>query len=246
MGTMQTADLASPFRRGAVALACVVLLASMAACSGDDAGDSADEPSQDARETIATDVRNDVGEDVVDQSSAECFADRLIEDLGEQGALELNESSDDIADASDDEQAAAAAAFDECISGSVLAPSILESFYESIDAEQGPDQAVIDCVSDSLEGRTGTVLIEAANTEASGGTPQLTIEVLEQCVPDEVVTDVFVQAFQAEGATPEQAQCVANELVGQLGFADFVEISESPELPEQIQQLIGVATTACL
>jgi hypothetical protein len=227
-------------RVGALAAAVVLL----AGCSGSD-GDGADPP-RDARATIASDLRGDFGEDAVSREQADCFADRLVDALGEEAALGLNDSDRTIEEAPEEERTAVEEAFNDCIPGSVLAPILVEPFYTAFDAAEPPTEEVVGCVAEQLEGRTGSVLVDQTGASADGSTSGSTLEVLDPCVPDEVLRTPFVAAFVDGGATPEQAGCAADAVVSRLSLAELVELADAEDLTEQASEVVGGATADCL
>jgi hypothetical protein len=127
-----------------------------------------------------------------------------------------------------------------------MAEDITSEFYSSIGASTEPDAAVVDCVAGELDGRTGDVALEGMTADTEGADLGTTAAVLEGCIPPEVVTELFVTSFTTAGLTPEQAQCAAEQVSGQISLSQLVELGSSTgALPPEIQAISDAAVTAC-
>jgi hypothetical protein len=124
---------------------------------------------------------------------------------------------------------------------------VVEEFYSSLGASTEPDPAVVECVGAQMDGRTGDVLFEGAEADTNDTLPTVTLAALEECVPDEVLAEVFVSAFESEGATPEQARCTADAVASQLTLEQITRIGlEGGEMSPEIEGIITEAATNCL
>jgi hypothetical protein len=236
----------------ATALTVLAGLALVACGGGDD--ESSDSSSQTTTTAAAevSDAARTIGEDaVVDLGISEdeglCLGNELVEQLGEDEALALNESDADFAELPEAQLTAVRVAFNECVPGSALAGDLTSEFYTSIGASTEPDQAVIDCVAAELDGQTGDVALEGLSVEGPDADLTATASILEGCIPAEVVTELFTTSFTSSGLTPEQAQCAAEQVSGQISLSQLVELgSSSGDLPPEIQAISEQAVTACL
>jgi hypothetical protein len=211
--------------------------------SGSSEATTTTEATSEAAATIAEDAVTDLG---VTKDEGLCFGNTLVDQLGEDEALALNDSDAEFSDLPEAQLTAVQVAFNECIPGSVMAEDITNEFYSSIGSSTEPDAAVVDCVATSLDGKTGDVALEGMSADTEDANLEVTASVLESCIPDEVVTELLVTSFTSAGLTAEQAQCAAEQLSGQITLTQFIELgSSSAEVPPEIQAISDAAVTAC-
>lgn len=197
-----------------------------------------------AAQTIAEDAVVDLG---VTKDEGLCFGNELVDQLGEDEALALNETEAEFSELPEAQLTAVQVAFNECIPGSVMAEDIATEFYSSIGSSTQPDQAVLDCVATALDGRTGDVALEGMSVDTEDADLTVTSEILDGCIPQEVATELFVTSFSGAGLTPEQAQCAAEQVSGQISLSQLVELGSSGgSLPPEIQAIADDAVTSCL
>ena len=229
----------------------IPLLAGLAlvGCGGDDSSsdDSSASPTTEATSEAASTIGEDAVTDLgVTKDEGICFGNTLVDQLGEDEALELNNSDAEFSELPEAQLTAVQVAFNECIPGSVMAEDITAEFYSSIGASTEPDAAVVDCVAGELDGRTGDVALEGMTADTEGADLGTTAAVLEGCIPPEVVTELFVTSFTTAGLTPEQAQCAAEQVSGQISLSQLVDLGSSAgALPPEIQAISDAAVTAC-
>lgn len=243
---------ATPGRRRLAVAVLASCCAVIGACSSgeDDADDDSSTTTTEATspvvEEIAGDIRADLGEEMISAEEATCVARILVDELGEDGAQELNESSEDLASVPGEQQDAVTAGFNECVPGSAVAETVTTRFYEGFGATAPPTEEVIDCVGTELDGQTGDVVFEGLAATEDGTVPQVTIAAFEACVPDDVIAEVFVTAFEGQGATPEQARCTADAVAGRLSLEQLAEIGSSGgTLPADVQAIVTEAAQGC-
>jgi hypothetical protein len=197
-----------------------------------------------AAQTIAEDAVVDLG---VTKDEGLCFGNELVDQLGEDEALALNETDAEFSELPEAQLTAVQVAFNECIPGSVMAEDIVGEFYSSIGASSEPDQAVLDCVATALDGRTGDVALEGMSVDTEDADLTVTAEIIDGCIPREVAVELFVTSFTSAGLSPEQAQCTAEQVAGQISLSQLVELGSSSEaLPPEIQAITDEAVAACL
>jgi hypothetical protein len=232
-----------------LAALCIPLLAglALAGCGGDDSSSDDATPTTEATSEAASTIGEDAVTDLgVTKDEGICFGNTLVDQLGEDEALELNNSDAEFSELPEAQLTAVQVAFNECIPGSVMAEDITSEFYSSIGASTEPDAAVVDCVAGELDGRTGDVALEGMTADTEGADLGTTAAVLEGCIPPEVVTELFVTSFTTAGLTPEQAQCAAEQVSGQISLSQLVELGSSTgALPPEIQAISDAAVTAC-
>jgi hypothetical protein len=224
----------------------------LAACSGDD---EATTTTTEATTTtldpavaeLATTFRADVGADTISADEATCVARTLVDELGAEEAAEVVGSSDDLLEIPATQRVVVTDTFNDCVPGTAVATAVVEEFYTSIGASSEPDPVVVDCVATEMDGRTGDVLFEGAEADSNDTLPTVTLAALESCVPDDVLAEVFVSAFEAEGATPEQAQCTAEAVTSQLTLEQITRLGlDDAEMSPEIEGIITQAATGCL
>lgn len=250
---MQTPSLRSnrPSVRGALALLALALFAALtlAACGDDDNGatenGSTDSGSTDsaAVRTIADNAVADLG---ISEADGLCLGKELVRQLGEDDAVALNQSDADLNELPEAEQTAVRDAFNKCVPGSALAEELTSEFYSEIGASTAPDQEVLDCVAAELDGKTGDVVFEGLSVDTAETDLTLTTNILDGCIPAELLTELFTTSFIEAGLTPDQAQCVADQLSGQVTLGQLVDLeSADDELGAEFEALIEQAVTAC-
>jgi hypothetical protein len=239
-------------RRAAALSATLLAGVVLAACGGGDdsssSGQDADAPTTEAVSEAAVTIGNDAVADLgVTKDEGVCFGSSLVDSLGEDEALALNDTDADFDEPPEAQLTAVQVAFNDCIPGSVMAEDIASEFYSSIGASTEPDAAVLECVGSALDGRTGDVALEGMTVDTEDANLDVTAEVLEGCIPGEVVTELFVTSFSTAGLTQEQARCAAEQVSGQISLGQLVELgSSSGELPPEIQAISDAAISACV
>jgi len=171
-----------------------------------------------------------------------CTGSSLVAALGEEAARKVAAADPVTLIGSKD---VAIAALDACVAGATLAGPVTMSFYKGLGAAT-PTDAVINCVAGQFGTKVGTVafLTMAANT--SGSMPKELIATFDECVPPDEVADLLAAQFEAAGAEPEVAKCVARELEGKVTLSDLAEISgDNGNIPVDMQAVIDDARLAC-
>lgn len=240
--------------RATTTLAVVLTVAggALAACSGDDEGTTTTTEAttttlDPAVAELATAFRAEVGPDTISEDDATCVAGTLVDELGAEQATEVVQSSDDLLEIPAAERIVVTDTFNDCVPGTAVATAVVEEFYSSLGASTEPDPAVIECVGTEMDGRTGDVLFEGAEADTNDTVPTVTLAALEQCVPDGVLAEVFMSAFESEGATPEQARCTADAVASQLSLEEITRLGlEGGEMSPEIEGIISQAATDCL
>lgn len=236
----------------ALVVALTVGCAGLAACSsGDDDATTTTEATtttvDPAVAELATTFRADVGPDTISEDEATCVAQALVDELGDEQAAEVIGSSDELLEIPAGERVVVTDTFNECVPGTAVATSVVDEFYTSLGASSAADPAVTECVATEMDGRTGDVLFESAEADANDTLPTVTLAALEECVPSEVLAEVFASAFESEGATPEQAQCTAEAVTSQLSLEEITRLGlDEGEMSSEIQDVITQAASGCL
>lgn len=194
---------------------------------------------------IAASIRSDIGEEVLEMGQAECLAQQLVEDLGEESAREVADSNElDSLDA--EQQQVVRTALNECVPGSAVGEILTVQFYDGLGASSAPTRGVVRCVGTQLDGRTGDILVEGLAQQSQGRAPEALIQAYEACVPERVIIDVYVATFEDEGASPEEARCVAEEFVGLVSLREVAQFGMSGgDPPPEMQAKIRSAVQAC-
>ncbi|UDY37097.1 hypothetical protein [Dermatobacter hominis] len=225
-------------RTSALLLAVLATFAFVAAACGGDDDEASPSKSSDERETTTTE-KDDGGDSgiasgILDSAAKSgqfddsglgedvelCLGQSIIDAVGEDQAQQMAEG--DISTYTAEEVDALATAFDDCVPGSALAESMTTSFYESAGATTAPSSTVVDCVAGELDGRTGQVVKEGVAVD-SGQVPELTLQIMDTCVPPEDVTALLQSAFVDAGLTEAQATCTANALSGQITVSELAQ-----------------------
>ncbi len=245
-------------RRGAVALVGVLALSGglLTACSGSD--DAKDESTSDTRETTTTtaapsgDVAREIGERLAEEtglqlevSDALCFGDAMVEGFGEDRALEVFESDDDLDTMPEEDQDVIKAAFNDCVPGSTIAADITTEFYSSAGATSTPDDATITCVAGAVEGKAGDLLFESLAVDSDDAMPVQTIEALETCVPIPVRAELFAAGMTGSGLPQEQIDCISTALAEEFSLQDLTEIENAETISPDFEARIEAASSSC-
>ena len=236
-------------RTSSVLLAVLATFAFVAAAGG--GGDETVSKSSEERETTTTeDADPGIASGILDRATSgagfdsdefdsdveECIGESVIDSVGESGAEDM--MSADPADYSSEQVDALVQAFNDCVPGSAMAPSLVSSFYEGMGATEPSDPTMVDCVADEIDGRTGELVGEGLAVEATDAFPELTLQVMDKCMPPEDLTALLTDAFASSGLTETQASCVAAALEGQISVTELAEAgmgTGSPELEAKVQ-----------
>ncbi len=243
-------------RPAAVAALLLALAPVLSGCSGGDST-SAEEPADDSSSSsssgsdeavsdIAASFRSGAGEDVVSKEDSECFAQRMVDELGEDAAREVS-AVDDPSSLPDDQRTTVIDGLNECVSPQALAEPFTTQFYKSFGATSPPSPKVVSCIGDGLEGHSGDLLVESQQLASGGAVPDSMLDALEKCVPDDVIAAQFVKEFQAQGIPESAATCIADDVVQDVSLTQLIEIglSQKPSLPADFKKALQAAITAC-
>lgn len=227
-------------RRASATLVLVVATAALLAsgCGGND--DSTASKDSNTKETTTTAKKSSGGDSggiasgILDKASksgkfgsgefdsdtAECVGGSVIDSLGEDGAQEMSAAA--AADYTSDQVDALVTAFNDCVPGSMIAPTMVSSFYEGMGVTQPTDSAMVECVGNFVEGKTGEIVKEGLAAEATDAMPEITLKSFDKCMPPDDITGLLEKAFASSGLTNTQASCVAAALKGQITVSDLV------------------------
>jgi len=248
-----------PFRRtGVAALVGVLALfgGALTACGSDDASDNETSDSRatttteaasgsEAAQGIADRFTSQTGLEI-DDAGALCFGEAMVAGFGEEKAVEVFDSNDELGELPEDDQTIIREAFNDCVPGSAVAEAITTEFYSSAGVTSTPDEAVTTCVAGAIEGRTGDVMWESFVGEATDEVPATTLEALETCVPNTVRAELFAAGMADSGLPPEQLDCIANALAEEFSLADLIEIEDSTTIAPEIEARIEAASMSCV
>ncbi len=243
------APTTSPLRRtGLAALVGVlaVLGTALSACSDDDA--SSDDVTTtaaptDAAERIAERFNTQTGLDV-DDAAATCMGDALVADLGDERAVEVFESNEELPELPEDEQTAIRTAFNDCVPAGALAEPVAIDFYVSMGAVAEPDAATLDCLATELDGHAGDAMWATFASDRAADSVTVTMAAFETCLPTSVRVELFTGAFAQQGVPEEQTTCLATAMAEELTMSELVEIGSSGMSPE-IESRIAAASAGC-
>lgn len=225
-----------------------------AACGGDDETVS---KSSDEKETTTTSGSGaGIASGILDRAASgagfdsdefdadieECIGESVIDAVGESSAEAMMDG--DPADYSADEVDALVQAFNDCVPGEAMAPTMVSSFYEGMGATEPTDPTMVDCVAEEIDGRTGDLVGEGLAVEATDAFPELTLQVMDTCMPTEDLTALLTEAFASSGLTDAQASCVATALEGQITVTDLAEAGSGTGSPE-LEALVQSAALGC-
>lgn len=242
-------------------LLALVALVSTAACS-DDEGLSKEE--QEYADVIAADMIDDEDGMDVTEEEADCMAEAVMGELGtdpfeendvEPKDLEGDETPGQLlgeGTVSDDQASTIADAWGEC---SDLPKALTASLADSMQLEDDAAQ----CVEEGLgEGDIVSDYLKTFFTSESEPTPsdpefKALLDLVTECTADEdgsggLVVDGIAQSLAADGTlTEEQAQCMAQSIVDEIGADAILAASAdpSPELEAQMNQAVMTAAEGC-
>jgi hypothetical protein len=219
------------------------------ACSSDDADEAAstttDEPeTTEAPESTTTEASSGsensqvadalaAGDLALAEDEYQCLADALVEEYGEEQALEL--ASDTSSPIPEDQLDAISTMFSGCVSAESYASSVLDGLFEP----QEVDDATIACVAEGMDGELKQVVIES-----NEGTPATIMALVDECVSTEVYAEFLVPVMEAMGVT-DQADCVATELASSFPFSQFMAETENDEPSDELMAAVSSAAGAC-
>lgn len=175
---------------------------------------------------------------------ASCVGAALVQSEGRDGAGVIGDATDQAG--LDEEQVqAATAALDDCVAGTTLAGGLSVGFYEGLGIP-GPSDQVESCVAEQLDTEVGTILYATLDAAAGAGTSTVVVATFDACVPADDVADLLAAQFEAAGAEPEVAKCVAGELKGEVSLTDLARIGgDDGNIPVDMQAVIDDARLAC-
>lgn len=250
-----------PFRTsGVAALVGVVALfgGALTACSSSD-DDAKKESTSDTRPSTTStteasgDAAREIGERLAEETglalevdAALCFGDAMVEGFGEERALEVFESDEDLTDMDEADQTVIKTAFNDCVPGNAIAADITTEFYTSSGATSTPDDATITCVAGAVEGKAGDLLFESIEVEAVDAPPVLTIEALETCVPIPVRAELFAAGMGGAGLAQEQIDCISTALAEEFTLMDLMEIESAATVSPEFEARINAASASCV
>jgi hypothetical protein len=232
----------------------VALAAGLAGCAeeeppaestGQDTATSSPEDEADAStvEDIASSFRSSI--DVLSEDEATCLAESLVDALGADRAQSVADA-DDLSSLDAEQRQSARTALNDCMSGAALAPTLATQFYQGLGTEARPTKAVTRCLAGELDGQAGDLLLAGLQAMEQGQVPAGLVDAYQACVPDEILIDEFASTFEADGASPEKARCVAEFLVDELSLAEITQIGMSGEQPgPEFQAVVQDAARAC-
>lgn len=236
-------------RVASLAFVVVAGLALLGCGGGDDdassGGDAATTTAalSDAAISIGEGAEADLG---ISTEEGRCFGASLVDQLGEEDAVALNESDVDPTDLPAEQSEAVRSAFNECVPGSTFAQDIVDELYSSVGASSTADPAVVDCVAERLDGKTGDVAFEGLSVDSANPELGITTAALEACVPPEVVGELLESSLVTAGLTEVQAECVSGQLAGQITLGQLIQLGASgAEIPADLQAIVDAAVTSC-
>jgi hypothetical protein len=242
----------------AVALAVALLGAlALAACGGDDDGLSTE--AQRYADAFARDLAD--GDDglAVDDEGGQCVGEAIMRELGtgpfkeakiEPADLAGDESPGELLGSgvvSDEQADAIAEAWNECV-------DLPEAFALQASDEFGLDDAGVTCFEDEL--RASDVLdeylrVSFTSADAAEGRTVLNriVGLVQQCSAQGgsggVLVDSLAASFAEDGQlTPDEATCLAQHVVDEVGADELVGIGSGETLadaPEALQQQFAAA-----
>ena len=242
----------TPLRRAGALLVAVLASFAFVAASCSSSDESASKES-DTKETTTTEKERSGGgiaSGILDRAAKsgkfsssgfggdveECIGGSVIDSLGEDEAQTMADT--DPSEYSSDQVDALVAAFNDCVPGEVIAPTLVSSFYEGMGAAEPSDSTMVDCVAEAVDGQTGDIVREGIAAQENESTPELTLQAFDQCMPAEDITALLTEAFTSSGLTAEQAACVATALEGQISVSELAAAGQndgSPELEAKVQ-----------
>ncbi len=236
------------------AVPAVLLLALVGACGGSDDSDDAEGTTSTTTSTTEAPAASEAVESIsqsllddgvaADEDEARCVAQRFVDELGEEDAKALDDSSDDLTDLPEDQLELVRTAFNECVSGTIVGEMLVTELYAGMGTEGAPDE-VVSCVGDRYDGAVGDTMIEFSNA-TDEALPTSALDALEECVPTSDLAAVLAAQFEESGASPEEAKCAADGIAERISIAQFAEIGLSGgQIPPEIQSILTEEVTAC-
>lgn len=177
-----------------------------------------------------------------DELEAGCLGQALTDALGSSEAQELTTTQNPTSDQLD----AISAAFDACVKGTTLAPSLTEGFFSELPGSPTPDQSVVSCVAGEIDGKTGTIIVDSVNSEQSDTLPTEVLATFDVCVPDDIVAGLLVDELTSDGTfDATQAACIADRVAAQLSITELAAAGKSGS-SDTVTKLVEDATLACI
>lgn len=245
--------------RAAVLLALAALV--VAACS-DDEGLSKEE--QEYADVISADMTNDEEGMDVTEEEADCMAEAVMGELGAEPFKENDVEPKDLEGdetpgqllgegvVSDDQATTIADAWGEC---SDLPKALSASLTESMELEDEAAQCVEEGLGDGDIVRDYLKAFFTNESEPSPSDPGFAalLDLVTECTAGEdgsggLIVDGIAESLAASGAvSEEQAQCVAQSIVDEIGADVIMEASTdpTPELEAQMNQAVLTAAEGC-
>lgn len=239
----------------------LALFALVAACSDEEEGLSDKE--QEYADAIASDMTDEDGMGVTDEE-ADCMAEAVMGEVGSEPFEEADVTPEDLAGdetpgqllgegtISDEQAGSIADTWLECAD---LPASLASSLSENLELD---DEAVA-CVEEGLA--DGDVvrdylMVSFTSDEEPGPDSEefsKVLSILTDCSANEdgtggPIVDAIADSIAADGTvTPEQAQCVAQAVVDEIGVDNLMQAggSPSPELQQQMTQAVTSAAEGC-
>ena len=179
----------------------------------------------------------------VSSDEEECLGAEVIDAVGEAEATQMSEA--DLSQYTPAQLEVLRDAFNTCVSGETLAGELVVNFYEGAGATKQPGAEVTTCVASAIDGRTGDIVVESAQLQSDTALPQITLEVLDTCVPAADVALLLTDAFQQAGLPAAQASCMATTLSDQISVSQLAELGNAAQIPPEVQALVNAAAAGC-
>ncbi len=244
-----------PLRRtGVAALVGVLALCSgaLTACGSDTEKESSSgskatttaAPASGAAQTIAENFNSQTGLDV-DEAAATCMGDAMVTAMGDERAVEVFESNDELNELSAEDQTTIRTAFNDCVPGSAVAEAAATDFYMSIGASSEPDAETVTCLGTALDGHSGDAMWSTYAEDQSDPALAATLAAFEECMPTSVRAELFTATLSDAGLPEAQVTCIANALAGELTLSELAEIGSNPEMSADFEARITAASSSC-
>lgn len=209
---------------------------------------TSEEKSSNAAGGIASGILSTADSAKLDDSSVssdeeECLGTEVIDAVGEDEATQMSEA--ELSEYTPAQLEVLRDAFNTCVSGETLAGELVVNFYEGAGATTPPADAVTECVAAAIDGRTGDIVVESAQLQSDTDLPQVTLEVLDTCIPASDVALLLGDAFQQAGLPAAQATCMAGTLSDQISVSQLAELGGSSQIPPEVEALVTQAAAAC-
>ena len=243
------------FRRtGVAALVGVLALCSTAltACGSDDDSkeSSSDEkvtttaPASGGAEKIAENFNTQTGLEV-DDAAATCVAEAMVADMGDERAVEVFESNEELSELSEADQTTIRTAFNDCLPGSAVAEPVAFDFYDTIGATSTPDAETVTCLDTALDGHAGDAMWATFTEDADDPSITATLEAFEGCLPTSVRAELFTATLAGQGLDEAQVACISTALAEELTLAELVEIGNSGQMTPEMESRLTAAGAGC-